>query len=224
MSGVTIAESALDLIHDGDIVGLGSGRAATAFVEALGKKVQAGLRVRGVPTSQGTAAVASRAGIPLLGLDENVVIDITVDGADEVDPQLDLIKGYGGALVREKIVASASRRLVILVGTEKLVERLGSRGVLPVEVVQFALGYCRRRLVAMGLTPVLRATNGQPFVSDNGNFILDCGVAPIASPAVLDTQILAIPGVVGTGLFVGMAHTVLIQNGDRVEKRQRAAV
>jgi ribose 5-phosphate isomerase A len=218
---MTIAERALDLIQDGAIVGLGSGRAATAFVEALGKRVRAGLRVRGVPTSQATADVATRCGIPLAALDEDTRIDVTVDGADEVDPQLNLIKGYGGALVREKIVAAASQRLVILVGTEKLVPVLGTRGILPVEVVQFGALFCRRRLNAMGYPSTIRAVEGRTFVTDNGNHILDCTVAAIADPAELELAIVSIPGVVGTGLFVNMAHTVLIQDGERVETRQQ---
>ncbi|HXQ21616.1 MAG TPA: ribose-5-phosphate isomerase RpiA [Candidatus Acidoferrales bacterium] len=218
---MTIAERALDLIQDGYTVGLGSGRAATAFVEALGKRVHAGLRVRGVPTSQATANVATRCGIPLISLDEDTSIDVTVDGADEVDPQLNLIKGYGGALVREKIVAAASRRLVILVGAEKLVPVLGTRGILPVEVVPFGAPLCRRRLQGMGHAGTLRAMDGRAFVTDNGNHILDCRVAAIADPAALDRAILSIPGVVGTGLFVGMAHTVLIQDGERIDVRQR---
>ena len=218
---MTIAERALDLIQDGYTVGLGSGRAATAFVEALGKRVQAGLRVRGVPTSQATADVATRCGIPLISLDEDTSIDVTVDGADEVDPQLNLIKGYGGALVREKIVAAASRRLVILVGAEKLVPVLGTRGILPVEVVPFGAALCRRRLQAMGHASTLRALDGRAFVTDNGNHILDCRVAAITDPADLDRAIRSIPGVVGTGLFVGMAHTVLIQDGERTDVRQR---
>ena len=220
---MTIAERALDLIQDGYTVGLGSGRAATAFVEALGTRVRGGLRVRGVPTSQATADVATRCGIPLTSLTEDTGIDVTVDGADEVDPQLNLIKGYGGALVREKIVAAASRRLVILVGAEKLVPVLGTRGTLPVEVVPFGAGSCRRRLQAMGHASTVRATDGRVFVTDNGNHILDCRVTAIADPAELDRAIRSIPGVVGTGLFVGMADMVLIQDGERIETRQRGA-
>ncbi|HVM97293.1 MAG TPA: ribose 5-phosphate isomerase A, partial [Candidatus Acidoferrales bacterium] len=133
-----IARRALDLVAENSIVGLGTGRAATEFVRALGERVRQGFKVRGIPTSEATAEVAKEYGIPLLQLDDVDAIDITVDGADEVDPNLDLIKGYGGALVREKIVAAASKREVILVGSEKLVSVLGSRGKLPVEVIPFA--------------------------------------------------------------------------------------
>ena len=144
---MTIVERALELVPNGSRIGLGSGRAAQAFVKALGERVRSGsLRVHGVPTSEETASLARQEGIPLLTLAEAGILDLTVDGADEVDPNLDLIKGYGRALVREKIVAASSRRLVILVGEEKLVPQLGTRGKLPVEVTPFALPLCERRL------------------------------------------------------------------------------
>src|SRR5947209_4523851 len=149
-----VAARALDLVQDGTAIGLGSGRAATAFVKALGQRVRAGLRVRGVPTSQATAELARQVGIPLVTLDDVEQLDLTVDGADEVDPQLNLIKGYGRALVREKIVAAASKQLVILAGPGKEVERLGCRGKLPVEVVPFALPFCSRRLSDLDCVPV----------------------------------------------------------------------
>jgi len=208
---VTIYERALELIPDGATIGLGSGRAAWGFVGLLGAQVRSGrLRVRGVPTSDETARVAKEHGVPLMGLDEAGELAVTVDGADEVDPQLDLIKGYGRALFREKVVAASSRRLVILVGEEKLVPRLGTRGRVPVEVVPFASPLCQRRLTALGLRPVLWEENGRPGETDNSNQILDCGTDPIADPARLEADIRAIPGVVGTGLFLGMANTVLV--------------
>lgn len=212
----SMANMALEFIKDGDVVGLGTGRAATAFVRALGDAVKAGLRVTAVSTSQVTAALATQLGIPLATLEEVSDIDVTFDGADEVDPRLDLIKGYGGALIREKIVAASSRRLVILVGAEKLVPVLGSRGILPVEVVPFGLPLCRRRLAELGCQPVVREHYGQPFVTDNGNHILDCSISPLSDPASFEQAILGIPGVVGTGLFIGMADTVLVQDGDAV--------
>ena len=221
-AGLTaIAETAVAMIQDGFVVGLGSGRAATAFVEALGEHVQQGLRVRGVATSQATSDLARRSAIPLASLDEIEAIDITVDGADEVDPRLDLIKGWGGALVREKIVAAASGRLVILVGSEKLVPILGTRGKLPVEVVAFGLQPCRRRLAELGLISEPRKAGGGLFVTDNGNYILDCQLFQISNPAELEIQSRSIPGVVGTGLFLGMADTVLVQEGEQVQIRQR---
>ncbi|MDD5558116.1 ribose-5-phosphate isomerase RpiA [Candidatus Methylomirabilis sp.] len=212
---------ALEFIKDGDVVGLGTGRAATAFVRALGDAVKTGLRVTAVSTSQVTAALAAQLGIPLATLDEVSSIDVTFDGADEVDPRLDLIKGYGGALIREKIVAASSRRLVILVGAEKLVPVLGSRGILPVEVVPFGLPLCRRRLAELGCRPAIREQNGQPFVTDNGNHILDCSISPLPDPASFEQTILGIPGVVGTGLFIGMADTVLVQDSDTVSVQHR---
>jgi ribose 5-phosphate isomerase A len=203
------------------VVGLGSGRAATAFVHALGEKVRAGLNVRCIPTSSDTARLAEQLQIPLTNFEEADAIDVTVDGADEVDPNLNLIKGLGGALVREKIVASASRTLVICVGSEKEVPSLGQHGVLPVEIVPFALGFCRRRINALGCPPTLREHDGKPFLTDNGNYIFDCHVGPITDPEALNRSLLAIPGVVDTGLFLGMAHTVLIQDGNDVRVRSR---
>jgi ribose 5-phosphate isomerase A len=149
-------------------------------------------------------------GVPIASLDEVSQLAVAVDGADEVDPNLDLIKGYGRALVREKIVAACSKKFVILVGANKLVPVIGSRGKLPVEVLPFALSLCVRHLRDLGLDPVPFEKDGQPFVSDNGCRILDCGVKPIARPAELEAAIRAIPGVVGTGLFLGMADVVLI--------------
>jgi ribose 5-phosphate isomerase A len=221
-NAMTTAEHALGLIADGSIVGLGTGQAAEAFVRALAARVQAGLRVRGVPTSATTAALATRLGIPLTTLDAVEQIDVTVDGADEVDPALNLIKGYGGALVREKIVAAVSARLVILVGVEKLVPVLGTRGRLPVEVVPFGLAACQRALRARGLAATPRAGADGWFVTDNGNHILDCAVSAIVDPRGLDEELRGIPGVVGTGLFVAMADTVLVQDEERVQVRRRA--
>jgi ribose 5-phosphate isomerase A len=222
---MTIVERALELVPRDARVGLGSGRAAQAFVRALGLRVRQGnLPVHGVPTSEETAGLAREQGIPLLTLGGAGVLDVTVDGADEVDPNLNLIKGYGRAMVREKIVAASSRRLVILVGEEKRVPRLGTRGKLPVEVLPFALALCERRLADLGCKPMLHVQAGAPFVTDNGNRILDCAVAPIADAPRLELDIRGIPGVVGTGLFLGMADTVLV--GDRndfrlIEERRR---
>ena len=212
---MTIFERAVQFIADGDTVGLGSGRASLAFIRTLGERVKAGLRVRGVPTSRESEELARSVGIPLVTLGEAMPLVVTVDGADEVDPNLDMIKGYGRALVREKIVAAASRRLVILVGSDKLVPALGTRGKLPVEVVPFALPLCQARIEALGLRPVVWQDAGAALATDNGNNILDCQVGPLAEPGRLDTALLGVPGVVGTGLFIGMASVVLV--GD--EKR-----
>jgi ribose 5-phosphate isomerase A len=219
----SLAEAALKLVQPGHIVGLGSGHTVATFIELLGQRTREGFDVRGVPTSEATAALATRLGIPLVSLDDIDAIDITVDGADEVAPNLDLIKGLGGALVREKIVASASRRLVIVVAREKLVSVLGEHGVLPVEVVPFGLARCRRSLVEFGYPAVPRYVDNKLYITDNGNPILDCKVSPLHNPTELEQSLRAIPGVVGTGLFLGMASTVLVDDNGRIETGQRSS-
>jgi ribose 5-phosphate isomerase A len=223
---MTIFERALELVTDGLRVGLGSGHASQAFVKALGKRLRTGrLCVHAVPTSEETAALCREEAIPLLTLAEAGILDLTVDGADEVDPQLDLIKGYGRDMVREKIVAASSRRLIILVGEEKLVPQLGTRGKLPVEVIPFALPLCQRRLGQLGCRAVPYLCGDRLFVTDNGNHILDCQIDPIPDAARLEMDIRAIPGVVGTGLFLAMADTVLVGDpGDFriIDERRRA--
>jgi ribose 5-phosphate isomerase A len=198
---------ALRYVKPGRTLGLGTGHAAGAFIRALGAS---GIKVRGVPTSIGAENLARSVGIPIVTLAEAGKIDIDFDGADEVDPRLNLIKGYGGALVREKIVAVSSRRFIVLVGDEKLVPKLGHRGPIPVEVVPFGLPLAMLKIKAIGLKPNLRENQGQQYITDNGNLILDCTVKKIGSPARLDRELRAIPGVVGTGLFVAMADVVLV--------------
>ncbi|HSE91964.1 MAG TPA: ribose-5-phosphate isomerase RpiA [Methylomirabilota bacterium] len=215
-----LADRALSFVREDTIVGLGSGRAATAFVKSLGARVGQGLRITGVPTSDATAALARSVGIPLVGLDAGD-LDIAVDGADEVAPNLDLVKGWGGALVRERIVAMAARRRVILVDSEKLVDRLGRRGRVPVEVLPFATAFCQRKLSALGCRPALRMADGRPFVSDNWNVILDCALDPIDDPRALERAIRAIPGVIDTGLFLDVADTVLVWDGGVVRALER---
>jgi ribose 5-phosphate isomerase A len=227
---MSIAEQALALIRPGTVIGLGTGRAATEFVRALGAAVRDGLRIRGVPTSVATADLATQLGIPLTTLEEvDEDLDVTFDGADEVAPNLDLIKGLGGALLREKIVAASSRRLVILVGPGKEVEVLGTgtEHTLPVEVVPFGLPLVRRRLEALGYPASPRRKDGALFVTDNGNYTLDldCRDRPITDPEGLERALRSIPGVVDTGLFLGMAETVLIRDDDdavRVRRRHPA--
>jgi ribose 5-phosphate isomerase A len=222
---MTIYERALEFLRDGDTVGLGSGRASAEFIKLLGARVQAGLRVRGVPTSRASEQLAVSVGIPLVSLEEALPLALAVDGADEVSPTLDLIKGYGRALVREKVVATAARKFVILVGPGKEVPVLGTNGKLPVEVVPFALPLVRRRLADLGFVPVPYERDGRLFVSDNGNHIIDCGIQPLSDPRAAEAAIRAIPGVVGTGLFLGRADTVLVGD-DRfnlVAEKQRPA-
>jgi len=226
---MTNTDKALDFVTDGMTVGLGTGRAAERFIRVLAARAQAGLHVRCVATSKKSADLAASLGLHLVTLDEVSHLDVTVDGADEVDAQLNLIKGYGRAMVREKIVAAASRHLVILVGPEgakeKVVPVLGTRGKLPIEVLAFALAVCRGKLEEMGMrSDVATRDDGSVWLSEDGNPILDCRVGPIAEPAELERQIRAIPGVIGTGLFAGMADAVLIQDGDQLEVRQRPVV
>ena len=221
-----VAARAQELVGDGARVGLGSGRTAAAFVARLGARVREGLRVSGVATSEATAAQARALGIPLVELDD-VELDLTIDGADEVAPNLDLVKGWGGALVRERIVASASRRQVILVGHDKLVGALGEHRRIPVEVIPLARGPVVRRLRALGIEPVVRVSEGRPVITDNGNLILDCapaGPLPDGRAArALEATLCAIPGVVDTGLFLGTAERVLVGYPDgRVEVRTRS--
>ncbi len=224
-----VATKALELIADGARVGLGSGRAASVFITKLGLRRQNGLRVIGVPTSQASADTAMKAGVPLIDLGEDVQLDITIDGADEVAPNLDLVKGRGGALVRERIVAAASKRFVILVGQEKLVQRLGERGPVPVEVIPFARWVATKQLSALGLVPTLRMdrTGSRPFVSDNGNLILDCTLPePLRDRQAareLARTLDDLAGVVDTGFFLGTADQVLVGYPDgRVDTLRRA--
>jgi ribose 5-phosphate isomerase A len=212
---------ALRFVKPGHTMGLGTGLAASAFIRALGRSA---LKVRGVPTSKASEELARSVGIEIASLADAGRIDTDFDGADEVDPRLNLIKGYGGAMVREKVVAACSRRFVVLVGAEKMVARLGERGTIPVEVVPFAVPFVIRKIAKLGLKPRVRASAGTDFVTDNGNFVLDCGVKRIANPARLDRELLAIPGVVGTGLFIGVADIVLVAGPSgsiRVLKRRR---
>jgi ribose 5-phosphate isomerase A len=198
---------ALRFVKPGHTIGLGTGRAASAFIRVLGAS---GINVRGVPTSTPAEELGRSVGIPIVTLAEAGKIDTDFDGADEVDPRLNLIKGYGGALVREKIVAASSRRFVVLVGYEKILKRLGDRGSIPVEVVPFGVPLVFAKIKAMGMKPRVRESEGKEFITDNGNLIFDCAVKTIASPARMDRELLAIPGVVGTGLFVAMADVVLV--------------
>jgi ribose 5-phosphate isomerase A len=215
----TVAARALDLVPDGARIGLGSGRTAEAFIRLLAERVRQGLRIRGVPTSVGIARLAESLGITLDTLDPVEPLLVTIDGADEVERgSLNLIKGRGGALVRERIVAAASRRQVILVTPEKMVDRLGQRGQLPVEVLPFAAPFVARQIEQLGLHPVLRGQPGTPFVTDNGNWIFDCPVGPLPDPAGLDRALRDLPGLVDTGLFLGTAALVLLADGGTVQE------
>ena len=224
------AAHALTLIQPGARIGLGSGRAASAFVALLGARVRDGFPVSAVPTSQTTADEARDAGIPLIELGDGGFLDLTVDGADEVAPNLDLVKGLGGALVRERIVAAASARLIIVVGEEKLVRGLGERGRIPVEVIPLGAWLAERELQALQLTPARRMDAGgsRPFITENGNLTFDCAVRdplPDAGAARdLERAIRAIVGVVDTGLVLAKADVVVVGRSDgRVDTLTRPA-
>jgi ribose 5-phosphate isomerase A len=221
-----LGRHALRYVKAGQTLGLGSGRAASAFIRAL---AAAQLDVRGVPTSNASAELARSLGIELVELKDVTRLATDFDGADEVDPRLNLIKGLGGAMVREKIVAVSSRRRIFMVGEEKLVRRLGVRGNLPLEVVPFALAYVSREIARLGFKPRTRKNpDGAEFVTDNGNRVIDCGVTEIRNPARLERDLLAIPGVVGTGLFLELADLVLVAMRDgrikTLRHRHRAKV
>jgi len=212
-----IGRVASELVKDGDTVGLGSGRAALSFVRELGTRVKDGLTIVGVPTSIKTADLATELGIPLATLETVESIDIAVDGADEVAPGMALIKGGGGNMLREKIVESIAKRLVILVGEEKVVPHLGTNFPVFVEVVEFGRATVERALKGLGATEVTqRMRDGAAFLTDDGNPYLHAvfPVAILEDPLTLDTQLRAIPGVVGTGIFVGMATEVFIAKLD----------
>jgi ribose 5-phosphate isomerase A len=204
------AESAAAQVTDGMIVGLGSGTTAALAVNALGKRVAEGLRIVGIPTSEATAAQARALGIPLTSLAEVFQIDMTIDGADEVEEAtLNLIKGHGGALLREKIVANATKRLVIVVDDRKIVSHLGAHFAVPVEVVTFGWQATARELVNLGAKPVLRQNpDGKPFISDGGHNILDCAFGSIESPDALAKRLDHVVGLVEHGLFIGLTSEV----------------
>jgi ribose 5-phosphate isomerase A len=210
--------AAAKLVRDGDIVGLGTGSTAYFTILALGERVQAGLKIVGIPTSVGTADLARAVGIPLTTLDEHPEIDITIDGADEVDPQLRLIKGGGGALTREKVIATASRKMVVVADSSKAVAVLG-KFPLPVEVIAFARVVVERKIAALGGAPKLRmGRDGQPYRTDNENQILDCNFGTIGDPPSLAQTLSDTPGIVEHGLFIGLAKVALVGRGDRVEE------
>jgi ribose 5-phosphate isomerase A len=210
---------AIDEVEDGMVVGLGTGSTAAFVVDGLGARVAAGLRLVGIPTSERTAAHARRLGIPISTFAEHQRLDLTIDGADEVQlGTLDLIKGLGGALLREKIVAAASDRLVIVVDQEKLVEQLGEHTPVPVEVTQFGWQATAVALAKLGCVPQRRYTVGeQPYVTDGGNFILDCRFGPFADAKATEERIAMTVGAVESGLFVGRSSKVVVASTTGVE-------
>jgi len=216
---------AAELVQEGMTLGLGTGSTVFHTLVRLGERIRAeGLRVRGVPTSIDTERKARELGIALATLDEVDAIDLTIDGADEIDGRFDMVKGGGGALLREKVVASISRREAIVVGPDKVVARLGTTFKLPVEVVPFARALVARRIARLGCEPILRRSkDGGDYRTDNGNEILDCRFpSGIADARALELELDAIPGVVESGLFIGLAHVLVIGHPDgRAEVREK---
>src|SRR5260370_13458338 len=212
--------AAAGLVRDGDVVGLGTGSTAYFAVVALGERVKAGLKIIGIPTSVHTADLARQLGIPLTTLDEHPEIDITIDGADEVDPNLNLIKGGGGALLPEKVVASASKKMVVVADSTKVVPVLG-KFPLPVEIIDFARTVIEKKIAALVATTKLRTkSDGKPFVTDEGHHILDCSFGQIADPPALARELSGMPGVVEHGLFIGLAKLVVVGRGASVDEIQ----
>lgn len=215
------AEKAVEDVQDGMTVGLGTGSTAYFAIMRVAELVRSGYKLRCVATSVQTEEIALREGIEILPLDEVEGIDITIDGADEVDPQLQLIKGLGGALLREKIVAAASKREIIIVDDSKLVPKLGTKSPLPVEVLPFGQGHTRRALERLGCEPTLRMKDGRPFITDGGNLIFDCRFPGIESPFFLESRLNTIPGVVENGLFLNMATKVIVASPDGIKIMER---
>jgi ribose 5-phosphate isomerase A len=216
------AKAAVDLVEDGMRLGLGTGRTAEHFVRLLAERVKSGLKVAGVPTSERTDRLAKECGVPLISLDETGELDLAIDGADEIDPQLRLIKGGGGALLREKIVAAAAKKMLVIADAAKLVPVLGAFP-LPIEIVRFGQGATRRAIERaanrLGLSgPIeLRQAGDGPFVTDGGNLIFDASFGRIPDPDALADALGAIPGVVEHGLFIGLASAAVVGRGGGVE-------
>ena len=216
------AERAIEFVTDGQTVGLGTGSTTRFAIEGLARRVAEGLKIIGVPTSLETERMARGLGITIVQLNDVEQIDITIDGADEVDTRFNMIKGGGGALTREKLVAIASARRVMIVDDSKLVAQLGVTRGVPVEVLPFARRLTEGRLAKLGCQPVLRQKEGAPFETDNGNYILDCNFGAIEDPETMEPLIRLVPGVVENGLFINIADVLVIAYGDRVEVRERA--
>ena len=204
------AREAVKHVKDGMVVGLGSGSTASIAIRFLGDKVKEGWKLVGVPTSRDSEVLGKSVGITIGELKDYPDVDLTIDGADEVDPELNLIKGLGGALVREKIVAAATKVEIIIVDESKLVGYLGQKAPLPVEIVKFASESTMRRLQKFGCVPTLREKNGLAFITDNGNLIADCRFQRIDNPAKMESDLNLVPGVVDNGLFVGLADKVIV--------------
>lgn len=212
------ARASLKYVHDGQIVGLGSGSTATIAIQLLGERVRAGLKIRGIPTSNASRDLAQQLGIPLATFEQFQEIDVTIDGADEFDPRLNLIKGGGGAMLREKIVASASKQMIVVTDSSKQVAILG-KFPLPVEVIGFAEPLVAKKITEFGAKVVRRPDSaGKPYLTDEGHHILDCHFGQIPDPVALNRKLCDLPGIVEHGLFVGMASVVLMAKAGGVEE------
>lgn len=212
------ALKAAEYVRDGMVVGLGTGTTAIYLIVALGERVRQGLKIRAVPTSHDTADLARQSGIPLIGSDNAWPIDLAIDGADQVDPRLNLVKGGGGALLKEKIVAAAAKRFIVMVDHTKLVPALGGSFPLPIEVVPFGWGSTARHIErASGGKAVLRERNGRVFQTEAGHVILDLHMPKIDDPALLETDLNQIPGIVETGLFIGRTSILIVGQADGVD-------
>jgi ribose 5-phosphate isomerase A len=209
------AEAAVEYVKDGMIVGLGTGSTTEFAVKKLGERVRDGLSIRGIPTSDVTKKQAEEEGIPLIDFSETMYIDLTIDGADEIDADLNMIKGGGAALLREKIVASASREVIIIVSSEKFVHQLGSFP-LPVEVIPFGWQVIFKQLETLGGSPDLRLKQGQALRTDQGNYIIDCRFSQIIDAVQLEQLLNMIPGVVENGLFTGLCSRMIMADGDKI--------
>ncbi|WP_261306398.1 ribose-5-phosphate isomerase RpiA [Paenibacillus andongensis] len=207
------AEKAVEFIEDGMVVGLGTGSTAYWAIQKIAQRIQEGLRIRAVASSKDSEDLANKLGIPIVPFSEVDVIDLTIDGADEVDTHLNLIKGGGGALVREKILASNSKRFFVIVDESKRVEHLGEFP-LPVEIVPFAVNLTINKLKELGCSTRIRMSNDKEYISDNGNIIVDCNFEKIVEPTELNKQINLIPGVVDNGLFTRMVSSLIIGYND----------
>ncbi len=214
------AEGACEYVKDGMIVGLGTGSTAEFAVKKIGELVRNGLSIRGIPTSDSTKILAESEGIPLIDFSETMFIDLTIDGADEIDANLNMIKGGGAALLREKIVASASREEIIIVSVSKLVQQLGAFP-LPVEVIPFGWQVVFNQLESLQGNPELRLKQGQPSVTDQGNFIVDCHFRKIENPEQLEQHLNMIPGVVENGLFINLCTRMIMADGENIIIKNR---
>lgn len=221
------AREAVKYVEDGMVVGLGSGSTANIAIKLIGERIkEEGMEVIGIPTSVASDLLGRAVGIKMGELDDHRQVDMTIDGADEVDGELNLVKGLGGALVREKMVASSTRVELIVVDDSKLVDHLCQRCPLPVEIVTFSSKSTMRRLAALGCEPVIRTADEKPFVTDNGNIIADCRFDRIDDPRSMEMMINLIPGVVENGLFIGLASKVIVgsEEGVRILERPSQVV